>query len=171
MGEQKPEILHGPEKEKETVRVAIRDSAGNYLILEKSSKSIASGMWEFPGGKIDNISGDFSTEGEQIDAAIEETKQEAGIDISGFKIEKADEFAYEFKSPSGDEIKRRVHVFAVNIDGERPEVVFGKTLNKEGKPEDFHSGYKWVSPGELNELKNSGKLLDNSTHIDNLPIN
>jgi|GEM_PF-4379841 len=137
----------------ETVRAALFYQ-GKFLLLQKAADSKNPEALEFPGGKIDNIQNKNSTEEEQIQAVIEEVRQETGIDLSHLTLEKVDEVKVYFEAK--DEIgekkshRRRVHLFLVQIpENQQLNLVVNQTINADGATEDKHKTYEWVTPEEL----------------------
>lgn len=162
--EPQPESNILPKKEVETVRIIVKDTEGNILLLKKSDKSLAKGLYEFPGGKIDDILGESSTEVEQTKTSEKELSEEAGIHDTDIKINRLGDFSYEFNGNSGYNNKRKVHVFTTTLSGVKPELLVGQTKDEDGKPEDFHDSYLWVTREELDQLKIDNKLVGNSTN-------
>lgn len=163
--EPQPESNNLPKKEVETVRIIVKDGQGNILLLKKSDKSLAKGLYEFPGGKIDEIMGENSTLEEQTQASQKELSEEAGVHDANIKLDRLGDFSYEFSGNAGYNNKRKVHVFTAHLNEVKPELLVGQTKDKEGKPEDFHDGYIWVTKEELNKLKTENKLVGNSTNF------
>lgn len=57
-----------------SVRTLIIDGQGHYALARRDARGEQAGLWEFPGGKVDN--------GETVlDAAIRESKEEMALDI------------------------------------------------------------------------------------------
>lgn len=140
----------------ETVRGALFHR-GKFLMLEKDVDSNNPGALEFSGGKIDEIAGKISTLEEQKQAVIDEVGQETKIDIKNISFEKVDEFEnyFEVQKPDGTkkQYKRKTHLFLVRLpDDQEVLISVGGEKNAEGKSEDKHAGYKWVSPQELVSL-------------------
>ena len=148
----------------ETVRIIVVDAEGNILLLKKSEKSIAKGLYEFPGGKIDEIAGESSTLSEQQKAAKKELSEEAGVDSEEAVLNRVGDFTYEFGNKSEYNNSRKVHVFVAKLETSKPELVVGQTKNALGESEDFHDNYIWVTKTELDQLKYENKLLGNSTN-------
>ena len=137
----------------ETVRGALFHR-GKFLMLEKDADSNNPRALEFSGGKIDNIAGKIATPAEQQQALIAEVVQETKIDINKITPKKVDEFDnyFEVKKPDGTkkQYKRKTHLFLVRLPDDQEVIVsVGGEKNEEGKSEDKHAGYKWVSPQEL----------------------
>lgn len=138
----------------ETVRAVVTNEKGEILLLQKSEDSKNPLSYEFPGGKIDRITGAHSTDEEQKEALYEEVQGETGLDITGSEIEKICAFDYQFQH-KGETYGRTVHVFSVAVHEE--EVVINK------HPEDKHRGYRWVQRSELHNLRRWEMLSGNST--------
>ncbi len=73
------------------VRVALRNSQGRLLVLQKSDSSDRAGAWEFAGGHME--------EGESLDqAAIREVLEETGIKVKKKKLKYMSSNWYTFKN-------------------------------------------------------------------------
>lgn len=148
----------------ETVRCII-ERDGSILLLQKSPTSKAPLLYEFPGGKIDTIASAVSTLEEQAYAVIQEVNQETGLNIAPYSPKKEDVFTYEFEH-EGISYKRKVHLFHVTLPAEEQTVVINAALNAQGKLEDKHEQFVWVTKSELKRLKNKGKLSGNSQQFE-----
>jgi 8-oxo-dGTP pyrophosphatase MutT (NUDIX family) len=148
-------------KEVETVRCIVQRSSGEILLLQKSADSKAASLFEFPGGKIDHISGAVSTPAEQRVAVMREVLEEANIDLTSCPPDRKDEFSYSF-TPEDIEYSRRVHLFHVVLPPGDVEIIIDRTTNAQGGSEDKHQRYVWVSVAELIGLRDSGQLSGNS---------
>jgi len=143
----------------ETVRVALFHR-GKFLLLLKSADSKNPAANEFPGGKIDDIAGANATEEEQKRAAINEVRQETGINIANLPMKKIENFEMYFESDDKDQnkkgYKRRIHLFLILLpDEENFFPVVGQTKSENGDSEDNHDGYIWASPEELRDSSTS----------------
>ena len=79
-----------------TVRV-ILEWNNQYLLLQKGPNSKAPGLWEFPGGKIEGglVVGDSAKNLTKIKrAGINESREEARLDLSGVSLVLHDAFDY-----------------------------------------------------------------------------
>jgi len=102
--------------------VLLRDSEQGVevLMLRKNSKITFGGMWVFPGGKIDagDYPGGVAVEGElqqaAYAAAVRETEEEAGIDVS------ADKFVYfaHWTPPPGPQKRFATWFFVAQVDSD-----------------------------------------------------
>lgn len=95
------------------------------LAMQRSDQMTLSGLWEFPGGKIEN------TETEQ-EALIREIKEELNLDIKVIDYINEASYAYSFGT--------------VSLKVYTAEIVAG-TLSLEE-----HSDWKWLTPNELTEI-------------------
>ena len=106
---------------------------GKALVARRANtKEFLPGIFEIPGGKVE-----FAESPQQ--AAVREVKEELGLDIV---------------------VGEPYYVFTYTIDGERHavEIEFLATLKDPTQepvlnPED-HSEYRWIGPGEVDELFN-----------------
>src|SRR5438270_1371015 len=114
--------------EVETVRCIIQRPSGEILLLQKSAESKAASLFEFPGGKIDRISGPRSTHEEQRAAVMREVFEEVNIDLTRCPPDKKDEFVYSF-TPKDVEYQRRVHVSHAVLPSGELEIVIDRTSN------------------------------------------
>ncbi len=151
-------------KEIETVRCVLENSHDQILLLQKSVNSKASELFEFPGGKIDDIAAGSSTLIEQLKAVVNEVKEETGLDISDYSPLKFDEFSYQFIAGK-NLLRRRVHMFFVRLAPAVLQVTVNSTVIG-GLLEDKHQLFKWVSKNDLFDLKVNDKLSGNSQHFE-----
>lgn len=105
------------------VAAVIMDDNNRILITQRNLKKSQGGLWEFPGGKIEN--GETREE-----AIIREIKEELDVNI------KADQYIDEkvFNYPEKD----------INLIAIKCSIINGKILLKE------HEDAKWVTSEELN---------------------
>lgn len=148
----------------ETVRCIIENMNGKILLLQKAPDSKASNLFEFPGGKIDDIAGNMSTPDEQLRAVTNEVLEETGIDLSDNTPQKLDEFEYDF-SAKGKNYKRRVHMFHLRLHSDH-EIAINTTADDEGQSEDKHAQSVWVTRDELLSMKQNGELSGNSIQFE-----
>lgn len=150
-------------KEVETVRCIVENNKGEVLLLQKSDDSNAPSLYEFPGGQFPHISGDSSTDEEQLKAVINELEEEAGISLENYGIipEKFDDFSYEFDH-AGKHAKRKVHLFRATIPTDGSEVIVDQTVTPSGDSEDKHQRHIWVDKSTLKKMRDEGKLSGNS---------
>lgn len=122
------------------VALAVPENNGEFIILQRSKNTSSSGLWSFPGGRIED-----ETEEE---AALRELKEETGLE--GEIVEEGTCYI-----SSGELGYWRVFPFLVEASG---EVV----LNEE------HSDFDWRKVSELEELETLGDLrsLENLGVID-----
>ncbi len=104
------------------VAAVITDENNRILITQRNLKKSQGGLWEFPGGKIEN--GETREE-----AIIREIKEELDVNI------KADQYIDEkvFNYPEKD----------INLIAMKCSIISGKILLKE------HEDAKWVISSEL----------------------
>ena len=104
------------------VAAVITDDNNRILITQRNLKKSQGGLWEFPGGKIEN--GETREE-----AIIREIKEELDVNI------KADQYIDEkvFNYPEKD----------INLIAMKCSIISGKILLKE------HEDAKWVTSSEL----------------------
>ncbi len=154
----------------ETVRVALYHK-GEFLLLQKTANSKNPGALEFPGGKVEPIKGDKSTEEEQIDAAMKEVEEETGLDIQNLKKEKIKkdkdkDFVVYFQVPDKDnpkiinKYKRIVYLFLVRLpdNTNRDLITVNRTKNEQGGSEDNHEKAVWVNADTL--IKSATVLIE-----------
>ncbi len=137
----------------ETSRVALY-YRGKFLLLEKSKGSKNPGALEFPGGKIDEIKNQNSTIEEQMESAIREVEEETKIDIKDIPLEKIESYETYFEAKRKDgttkRSKRIIHLFLAKLNDEKEyDLKVDQMKDENGKSEDNHQGYRWVTPEEL----------------------
>lgn len=117
--------------------VLVRDGeAGMEALLVQRSKAVKhmGGMWVFPGGKVDGVDypGDRDEYGAAVNAAIRETREEAGLEVS------AEQLVYlsHWTTPEGAR-KRFATWFFLTIleDGQEVQVDGGEIAR-----------HRWVRP-------------------------
>jgi len=145
----------------ETVRCEIRDIRGRILLLQKGARSKNSGMFEFPGGKIDKIRGSSSTLEEQRESVIREVLEETEIDISNVPVNKAGSSRYAFEV-GGVFYERDVHYFQAQLSEGGYSIKVNQTMTAGGGSEDKHASFHWVTAEEFRELQRDGKIAANS---------
>ena len=120
------------EKRKVAVSVPRHRDTGEYLILRRSQQVSASGLWSFPGGKMEK--------GETVrQAALRELKEETGLE--GEILEEADSF---FEGGQTDTY--RISGVLARVDARKVE------LNHE------HTEYAWIQLEELENYQVVGNL-------------
>lgn len=155
----------------ETVRCEIQDANGRILLLLKDRNSKNPGMYEFPGGKIDSIQGMRSTEDEQRESAIREVLEETGLDISEVPLVKKGSYNYSYVV-AGKQEERNVHLLRAQLQLPNRNYIISvnQTKKANGKPEDNHAGYRWVTIPEFQMLQSIRRIATNSilpTHRNN----
>ena len=110
------------------VALAVPEKEGEYLLLKRSQDTSSSGLWNFPGGKIEKE--------ERDEAALRELKEETGL--HGEVLERGRPYIND-----GELGYWRIFPFLIEVDGE-------VSLNFE------HSEYRWINPDELEELETLG---------------
>lgn len=123
-------------KMQKSASVLVRESKKLILVLQRSlSSTHFSGIWEFPGGKVD--------EGQLVsEAACREVAEETGLEIQGLP-----EDPMKTVITSQNEVEYSMYTW--DSSEERPMVV----LSSE------HRAYRWVRPVELRELATRGLIL------------
>jgi len=111
------------------VALAVAKKEDKFLALKRSEATSSSGLWNFPGGKIED-------DEEKIEAAARELDEETGL--TGEIIESGEPFIND-----GELGHWRIFPFLIKVEG-KPE------LNHE------HSDFCWVKPGELENLETLG---------------
>lgn len=112
------------------VALTVPRKNNRYLVLKRSEKISSSGLWNFPGGKIE----DDDRAGE----ALRELEEETGL--QGEIIERGNPYIGD-----GELGYWRIFPFLVEAEGE-PE------LNYE------HSDFRWITLGELENMETLGAL-------------
>jgi 8-oxo-dGTP pyrophosphatase MutT (NUDIX family) len=120
------------------------------LMLRKNSKITFGGMWVFPGGKIDpgDYPGGIAAEGElqqaAYTAAVRETQEEAGIDVS------ADKFVYfsHWTPPPGPQKRFATWFFAAHADSDHAVTI------DDGEIKD----HAWLRPADALARHAAGEL-------------
>lgn len=124
------------------VRAIIRDEAGRWLLVRRSSQcKHFAGTWELPGGKMDP--------GETVDAALRrEVREETGLSVRPSGVAGVTEY---------EMAKAHVVSLYFNTVMEAGEV----TLSAE------HDAFNWVTPAELRalELNPQMKNFFSNNHI------
>lgn len=117
------------------VGIAVPKKGGKYLVLERSEETSSSGRWNFPGGKVEEDEDFHETAVRELE---EETELRGEIVDEGLGYISGGEIGDWYLKP-----------FLIEVSGE-PE------LNHE------HSGKKWVSPVQLENLDTlgTGKALE-----------
>ncbi len=147
--------------EVETVRCIIENSLGQILLLQKDQTSRSPSLFEFPGGKIEDLSSQHPTVEQQQKAAKYETLEETGLDLPIESFQRLGEFQYNFLL-EGKALRRRVHVLYVNLSENNVTIVVNQTLNDQSESEDKHIGFIWVEKFERRELDEQKRLSGNS---------
>lgn len=111
------------------VALAVAEKNDELLALKRSEETSSSGLWNFPGGKIEG-------DEEKAEAAARELEEETGL--NGEIIESGEPYIND-----GELGYWRIFPFLVRVEGE-PE------LNHE------HSDFSWVNPGELEDMETLG---------------
>ena len=126
------------------VHVWIKNSKGEYLISQRSaSRPIFPLMWECVGGSV--LAGEDSLTG-----AIREVKEEVGIDLTG---RAGQMLTTKVRSIiNGKAFNDIMDVWLFHYDGEIP-------LSAATTDEVAQS--RWMTPKEIEELKSTGKLVEN----------
>lgn len=123
------------------------------LMLRKNSKITFGGMWVFPGGKIDNE--DFGDNDDHLDdqeklraaaytAAVRETHEEAGIDVS------ADNFVWfsHWTPPPGPQKRFATWFFAAHVTDEHSVVIDDGEIKE----------HTWINPADALARHAAGEL-------------
>jgi len=121
---------------KHSASVLVRDSENRALLLKRNGKGQRfHGLWEFPGGKID----EGQTAGE---AARREAMEEARLDVPEFPEEPEIRIA-----TANGEVE--YSFFTWDCPGPQPDVC----LSEE------HTAFRWAKPTELRELAEDGEMM------------
>ncbi|MDB6063350.1 MAG: hypothetical protein JWM78_3453 [Verrucomicrobiaceae bacterium] len=130
--------------------VLLRENRGNVetlLLQRQAAVQFASGMWVFPGGRIDET--DFDGANNDIvsaakKAAIRETREETGLDIADCTLEL---FAH-WTTPEG-EVKRYATWFLIAAIGAHGDVIVdGGEIG----------AYRWLTPAAAIATHRAGDL-------------
>jgi 8-oxo-dGTP pyrophosphatase MutT (NUDIX family) len=154
-----PEIIRATP----TVRVIVEYN-NRFLLLQKGPGK-AEGLWEFPGGKINGLLFEGNTDKKLRvvkRTGIRECLEETGIDISESPLTVWDSFDYPL--PGSENDRRIVYMLHARLSF-APNVVINQTLNVNGKPEDNHKDFKWVTKKQLWGMLEDQQLLQNSTRF------
>lgn len=137
------------------VALAVARKNSEYLILKRSEKTSSSGLWNFPGGRIEKSDAPNSiSEGNSDDKVEEEGIKEATLreleetDLEGEIVERGEPYI-----SSGELGYWRVYPFLVEVEGD-------VSLNSE------HSDFNWIQTGQLENLE----TLGTSQAVENLGL-
>lgn len=138
------------------VALAVARKNSEYLILKRSEKTSSSGLWNFPGGRIEKSDAPNSiSEGNADDKVEEEGIKEATLreleeetDLEGEIVERGEPYI-----SSGELGYWRVYPFLVEVEGD-------VSLNSE------HSDFNWIQTGQLENLE----TLGTSQAVENLGL-
>lgn len=120
-----------------TIRVAIFNQHSEVLFLKKSNVSKNPGMFELPGGKVEDNSLEH--------AARKEVLEETGLEINDLAmISEISPFHYSFEV-AGVKNFRKVYFFKTILDVDKSdfETQFIKVLSL-STHEDKHDGFLWI---------------------------
>ena len=110
----------------DVVAAVIKNQEGKYLITQRNFKKVQGGLWEFPGGKVE--------ENESKEHAIErEIKEELTLNIKAKEILGEKVFDYT---------ERSINLIAVHCEKISGEVI----LNE-------HEAYAWVTPDKFKDYE------------------
>ena len=110
----------------DVVAAVIKNQEGKYLITQRNFKKVQGGLWEFPGGKVE--------ENESKEHAIErEIKEELTLTIKAKEILGEKVFDYT---------ERSINLIAVHCEKISGEVI----LNE-------HEAYAWVTPDKFKDYE------------------
>ena len=110
----------------DVVAAVIKNQEGKYLITQRNLKKVQGGLWEFPGGKVE--------ENESKEHAIErEIKEELTLNIKAKEILGEKVFDYT---------ERSINLIAVHCEKISGEVI----LNE-------HEAYAWVTPDKFKDYE------------------
>ena len=104
------------------VAAVITDDNNRILITQRNLKKSQGGLWEFPGGKIENAE-------TKEEAIIREIKEELDVNIKAYQYIDEKVFNYPEK--------------VINLIAMKCSIISGKILLKE------HEDAKWVTSSEL----------------------
>ena len=131
--------------------VLVRDGdVGLEALLVQRAKAVAhmGGMWVFPGGKVDE--GDYTADRDEyraaVNAAIRETKEEAGLQIAPEQLV----YLSHWTTPEGAKKRFATWFFLAILEDGQEVVVDGGEI----------AHHRWLSPGAaLAESADSAHLL------------
>ena len=110
----------------DVVAAVIKNQEGKYLITQRNFKKVQGGLWEFPGGKVE--------ENESKEHAIErEIKEELTLKIEANEILGEKEFNYPEKT--------------INLIAIKCKKVSGEVILNE------HEAYAWVTPDKFKDYE------------------
>ena len=110
----------------DVVAAVIKNQEGKYLITQRNFKKVQGGLWEFPGGKVE--------ENETKEHAIErEIKEELTLNIKAKEI---------LGEKVCDYTERSINLMAVHCEKISGEVI----LNE-------HEAYAWVTPDKFKDYE------------------
>lgn len=119
--------------------VLLRDGAeGLEALLVQRAKAVKhmGGMWVFPGGKVDEADypADRAAYGAAVNAAIRETREEAGLDIS------PDQLVYlsHWTTPAGAKKRFATWFFLAILEDDQEVIVDGGEI----------ANHRWVRPAD-----------------------
>ncbi len=113
-------------------KVVIKNDTGKVLLLLRSSTAPSRPLtWDLPGGIIE-------ADEEALDAAVRETKEESGIDISNYDLKKLD---------TRKDYKFCWIVYGANVMAPKVDISWE------------HVEFKWVNVEELEQIKNIPDFL------------
>jgi 8-oxo-dGTP pyrophosphatase MutT (NUDIX family) len=141
-----------PEPRPSATVVLVRDAPAatprlELLLLQRASREGKPGAWVFPGGKVepgDVVAGDPGSRESALHAAVRETREEAGLELTGSRLVPISRWITPEISPQ----RFDTWFFLAAVDPAHDVVVCGQE----------NVGHRWLSPAEALAAQRQGEL-------------